>query len=77
MTPKGNQYGSIGRVCGDSSRCNALKSGAQAADVKAALVYLRTLTAALDTLALPDAKQSSPLEPARPATATVEGGFAG
>ena len=77
MTPKGNQYGSIGRVCGDSSRRNALKSGAQAADVKAAHVYLQSLTAALDALALPNAEQSAPLEPARPATATVEGGFAG
>lgn len=57
MTPKGNQYGSIGRVCGDSSRRNALKSGAQAADVKAALVYLRSLTVALDALALPNAEQ--------------------
>ena len=57
MKPKGNRYGAIGRVCGDSSRRNALKDGAQAADVKAALVYLRSLTVALDALALPGAEQ--------------------
>ena len=73
IKPKGRQYGTIGRICGNSSRRNALKDGARAADVNKALAYVKALTVALDALALPDLEQLAELLPdqAAPATATT------
>lgn len=60
MKAKCRRHGTKGRINGDSSRVNALKEGAHAADAISTRAYIKRLTTAIDAMPLVDNQHEIP-----------------